>query len=63
MDDALLSQHPVDRLVREMVAAPFDRRIIPVPTVLRELTYLHYGLGAPEDTLIYHLVKRVAGER
>lgn len=82
MDDARLSQHPVGRLIRELVrtgraattgdvrgiierlaATPFDRGIVPVPTSLRGVAYQHHVLGAREDTLIYHLVKRVGGER
>jgi hypothetical protein len=53
----------VRQIIRRMASAPFDRRLIPVPTRLRTLTYHGRTLGPRSDSLAYHLAKRVMDER
>jgi hypothetical protein len=74
----VLSQHPADQLIRELIAtrrrataaevaaivalmasAPFDERIAHVRVIERGTEYLGRTLGAREDSLFYHLTKRV----
>jgi len=57
------TEDEIGRIVDRMAAMPFDRCIIPVPTTLRGQTYRGHTLGAREDSLTYHLTKRVVDER
>lgn len=50
----------VAAIVARMANAPFDRRIVPVRVVERGVAYQGHSLGAREDSLRYHLIKRVA---
>jgi hypothetical protein len=53
----------INQIVARMATAPFDPpRVRPVPTQDRRLTYQERTLGAREDSLFYHLVKRVVDE-
>jgi hypothetical protein len=77
----VLSQHPADRVIRELIATrrrataaevaaivarmanvPFDGRIVSVRAYERGARYQGHRLGAREDSLRYHLIKRVAIE-
>lgn len=77
-----MSQHPVDRLIRELIGsgqaataheierivermatAPFEPGTRRVPVKHRGLTYLGHTLSDREESLFYHLVKRVLLER
>jgi hypothetical protein len=53
----------VAAIVERMATALFDRRLVPVPTRMRGVSYQGCILGAREDSLAYHLVKRVLEER
>lgn len=57
------SDEEVEQIIERIATAPFDRRVIPVPTRLRGLAYQGRTLGAREDALTYHLTKRVVEER
>ena len=76
--DAGLSQHLVDRLIRElvrtgraatvqeiqqiierMITVPINPERIRVPMRHRGLTYQGHSLAARDDSLIYHLTRRV----
>ncbi len=49
-------------IIARMASAPFDRRIVPVRVVDRGTEYRGHQLGVREDSLRYHLIKRVAIE-
>ncbi len=53
----------VAAIVECLASAPFDRRPVPVPTRMRGMSYQGRVLGARDDSLAYHLVKRVLEER
>jgi len=52
----------VMRIIDRMATLPFDQRLMPVPTKLRGTAYQGHILDAREDSLTYHLVKRVVDE-
>ena len=49
----------VDQIVERVATAPFDSRVIPVPTKYRGLSYQGRVLGARETALWYHLFIRI----
>ncbi len=49
----------IGRIIERMATAPFDPRVRPVPVKDRGLAYQGRVLGEREDSLFYHLVKRV----
>ena len=49
----------IDRIVRRMATAPF-MGVVRVPTRDRGLSYLGRTVGTREDSLFYHLAKRVS---
>lgn len=53
----------IARIIDRMATAPFDRRLVPVPMKRRGVDYRGQTLTAREDSLTYHLVKRVVDER
>ena len=53
----------VDRIVERIATAPFDSRIIRVPTDLRGLAYQGHVLGTRENALRYHLISRVMDDQ
>ncbi|MDQ2785442.1 MAG: hypothetical protein M3Y58_10640 [Chloroflexota bacterium] len=53
----------IGRIIGRMATAPFDQRIVPVPTKVRETAYQGHILAAREDSLTFYLVKRFVAER
>jgi hypothetical protein len=49
----------VESIIERMATAPFDSRPIRVPVRYRGLTYRGRALSEREESLFYHLVKRV----
>lgn len=49
----------VQQILRHIAGAPFDPRVIAVPSNRRGLTYQGRTLGGYEDALFVHLVQRV----
>jgi hypothetical protein len=52
----------ITQIVERMATAPFDARILPVPTGLRGMAYLGRALGARDTALFIHLVQRVVAD-
>jgi len=53
----------VQRIVDRMATAPFSRRLVRVPRLDRGLSHGSLVLGRTADSLLYHFVKRIRGER
>lgn len=51
------------RIIERLVTTPFDPRLRGVRVKERGITYLGRAVGAREDSLFYHLVKRVVIEQ
>jgi hypothetical protein len=51
------------QIVDRMATAPFNRRLVRVPSRDRGMAYGDVILGRTIDSLEYHLVKRIRGER
>lgn len=54
-----VSADELHRILSRVAAAPFDRRIVPVPADERGLSHLGRTLGNREDSLFLHLLRRV----
>jgi hypothetical protein len=52
----------IEQVLDHIVAAPFDNQIIRVPARHRDLAYEGRTLARDDDSLFYHLVKRVVVE-
>ncbi len=82
MDESALSQHPTDRLIRELIrtgrntkpgevdqivervaTAPFDHRVVSVPSPVRGLMYLDRRVRSKELSLLIHVVQRILIDR
>lgn len=59
----LATSADITAITERMADAPFDRRIVSVPTALRDLWYHGQQLGANQDALSLHLLKRVVIDR
>jgi hypothetical protein len=57
-----VSSDEVARIIERMATAPFNQRLISVPSKFRGLTYQGRMLGNHEDVWFLHLVQRVVAE-
>lgn len=53
------SSDDIVRIVQRIATAPFDPAVVRVPEKHRGLTYAGRTLGGREESLFYHLVKRI----